>query len=362
MTMYSDAATKMTAAQSFSFRSVPDKGEVRVKITAEGLPNMVYPSVLSLPVTLQSELARSTQRLWYPLPNGTKPPAATWIVNHCADADEYRGGLIWLDETYGSNTPIFNHPRAIARSRRDHSSAALQGIEGLIVPRVARFRASSRTAFERCFADNGFHFPVLVRPSASQTGRGLLKIEGPQDWNRAVDTMWFGKPHFMTQFVEFATDDGVYLKARVIFIGNRFFVRHVKGATGWKVHNDTDNSIANFEERELELIESLNNNALFLNACAAIPARTSLDFGGMDVGIDPARNRFVLFECNAAMTVFSRSIKPLNAQQQARREQLQAPISAAFEQHLHKLDGWVWNNREPSQEKVFSSCRDLLAD
>jgi glutathione synthase/RimK-type ligase-like ATP-grasp enzyme len=349
-------------ARPISFCAVPDNGEIGVRIMADGKPTALLPNRLAVPKELRAELELTTDELWYPRPPAPNPPAVPWIVNHCADADEYRNGLIWLDETFGASVPIFNHPRAIARSRRDHSAAALQGIAGLKVPRCVRLQAKSRAAFEQCFNENGFRFPVLVRPSGEQTGRGLIKIEGPKDWDRAVNTPWFGKPHFMTEFVDFATEDGLYLKARVLFVADRFFIRHVKGATGWKVHNDSSNSILDFKTRELELIEILNQNADFARICADVPSRTGLDFCGMDMGVDPERNRFVMFECNAAMSVFFKSAGRVDAERQARRDLLETPASSAFEAHLRARDAWVWRNSPLSQDGASPSCRTMLTD
>jgi hypothetical protein len=355
------AAQLGRTARPISFCAVPDTGEVGVRISAEGKPTAVIPNRLAMPMDLRGELARTTDELWYPRPLAPNMPSPPWIINHCADADEYRNGLIWLDETFASSVPIFNHPRAIARSRRDHSAKALQGIAGLTVPRCVRFLAQSRAAFERCFADNGFRFPVLVRPSAGQTGRGLLKIEGPNDWDRAVNTEWFGQPHFMAEFVDFAAEDGLYLKARVLFVADRFFIRHVKGATGWKVHNESSNSILDFKDRELELIHSLNANAEFARICAAVPARTGLDFCGMDMGVDPARNRFVMFECNAAMSVFFKRAGVVDPERQARRDLLETPAATAFESHLRAPEAWAWRNSPLSQTGTTPNCRTLLA-
>lgn len=362
MTTLSGTLTAEAAARPISFCAVPDSGEVEVKITGNGQPKPVLPNLLAVPADLRARISETALELWHPAPPGTCPARAPWIVNHCADADEYRNALIWLDETYGATVPVFNHPRAVARTRRDHSSAALQGIEGLIVPRVARFRATSRAAFELCFAAHDFRYPVLVRPCAGQTGRGLLRIDGPRDWDRAVQTRWFGQPHFMTEFVDFATQDGLYLKARVLFVADRFFVRHVKAATGWKVHNRSANSIKDFKDEELELIETLNANAAFARACAAIPARTALDFCGMDVGVDPARNRFVMFECNAAMSVFFKRKGSVDAARQARRDLLETPPSSAFEQHLAAPGSWMWRRSPLSREGGSPSCRVLLGE
>lgn len=344
------------------FFSIPDKGEVRARISREGNPRAILPNILKLPSTLQAEFVQATRALIYPEAEHSARHAVPFIINYCLDADEYRKALIWLDEAYGSATPIFNHPRAVARSRRDYSSAALQGIGGLTVPRTARFRATSRAAFERCFAENAFSYPVLVRPRANQTGRGQLLIEGPQDWDLAVNTEWFGQPHFMTEFFDFASEDGLYLKARVVFVADRFFVRHIKAARGWKVHNETTRSITGFRDREMGLIRSLNEHAAFRRACAAIPARTGLDFCGMDVGVDPERGRFVMFECNAAMSVFFESGDESGADRQMRRDLLEAPAAIAFEQHLREPEKWVWRNNPLPDHQVSVKCRDLLGD
>lgn len=349
-------------ARPVSFRAIPDKGEVLVRIAANGKRKFVLPNSLAVPKGLSTELDQMTDVVWYPRPPTPNPPAVPWIVNHCADADEYRSGLIWLDETFGATVPIFNHPRALARSRRDHSAAALQGIAGLRVPRCVRLQAKSRVAFEQCFRENGFQFPVLVRPSGGQTGRGLVKIEGPNDWDRAVNTPWFGKPHFMTEFVDFATEDGLYLKARILFVADRFFIRHVKGATGWKIHNDSSNSILDFKERELELIDVLNRNAEFTRICAEVPARTGLDFCGMDMGVDPARNRFVMFECNAAMSVFFKTAGVVDPERQTRSDLLETPAATAFETHLRNREAWVWRDFALSPDSAGLSCRALLSD
>jgi glutathione synthase/RimK-type ligase-like ATP-grasp enzyme len=352
-----------TAARPVSFWAVPDSGEVDVKILDDGIPKPVLPNILAVPFTLRAKLTAAARQMWYPPQRGVQPPPTQWIFNQCADADEYRSALIWLDETYGDTVPVFNHPRAVALSRRDHSAAALRGIEGLTVPHCGRFRATSRAAFELCFTQHGFRYPVLVRPCAGQTGRGLIRIDGPRDWERAVQTRWFGQPHFMTEFVDFATADGLYLKARVLFVGDRFFIRHVKGAASWKVHSRTASSMADFKDREHELINELNASEAFTRVCAAVFMRTGLDFCGMDVGVDPARKRFVMFECNAAMSVFADRVGQAGgAERQARRDRLVAPVVLAYEQHLREPDAWAWRRSPLSRAGGCPPCRELLAD
>ena len=349
-------------ARPLAFCAVPDTGEVPVTISEKGKPVPFFPNSLPLPSDLRADLLDITDELWCPRPALSDAPVTPWIVNRCADADEYRNSLIWLDEAYGALVPIFNHPRAIARSRRDHSARALHGVAGLTVPRCARFLVRARSSFEQCFAENNFQFPVLVRPHAGQTGRGLIKIDGADDWDAALNTQWFGQPHFMTEFVDFATQDQLYLKARVLFVADRFFIRHIKAATSWNVHNNAPNSLRDFKDSEVAMIHTLKEHSAFSQLCAAIPARTGLDFCGMDIGIDLARNQFVLFECNAAMSVFFRGDGAVDPVRQARRDLLETPASTAYRGHLANPEAWAWRNSSLSPLDMSLTCRDLLAD
>jgi glutathione synthase/RimK-type ligase-like ATP-grasp enzyme len=346
-----------------SFCALPDRAEVLVRVQENGQPTAIIPNRISVPYPLRDQLPQITQALWHPMSKSYKRQTAPWIINQCADADEYRDALIWLDRAYGDTTPIFNHPRAVAMTRRDLSAGALQGVEGLIVPRCARFIATSRTAFERCFEQGGFQFPVLVRPCRGQTGIGLQRINSAAQWDLAVNTQWFGQAHFMTEFVDFESPDGNFLKARVLFVGDNHFVRHIKAGDSWKVHNETSDRHGTFKERELDLVSQLNANAVFNRACAAVPARTSIDFCGMDVGIDLAQNRFVMFECNAAMSVFFRGDgRDRSAERVARDKLLQRPAADRFEAHFNDPDAWLWRKHQQQGHADFPECRALLAD
>jgi glutathione synthase/RimK-type ligase-like ATP-grasp enzyme len=344
-------------ARPVSFCALPEDGEVVVRVEADGNPNAILPNRLAIPNSLRKDLLTSTDEIWYPKPQAMSDRDPAWIINNCADADEYKSALIWLDENWGEKAPIFNHPRAIAQTRRDHSSKALQGIEGLVTPRCARFVPTSIAAFEKCFAENGFQFPVLVRPSRGQSGKGLQRIESPKDWHLAANTKWFGQPHFMTEYFDFKTAEGIYLKARVLFVGDQFFIRHIKAGSAWKVHNESATSLSDFEDRELEVVKSLQSNTQFAALCAEIPSRTLLDFCGMDVGVDPDRNRFVMFECNPAMTVFVSGGRRLTAERRARHMLLEHPASSAFGQHLQNTEAWAYRGRSGAE---LPSCRTLL--
>lgn len=351
----------LSGAKGAAFVALPDTGEVEVTLDDTGQPVPMVTNQLILPHGFRSEFQTLTDRHWFEvLSKGPRPPLP-WIINMLADADEYHAALVWLDATYGATVPIFNHPRAVARSRRDISARILADVPGLITPRCARFIGDSPAAFERTFADNGFAYPVLVRPCRSQTGRGLVRVEGPGDWVLAVESPDFGLAHYMTQFVDFGTADGVWLKARVVFVGGRVFVRHIKAAAGWLVHNHSQGRLGGFDDEELRLAAALNDNAAFCAACAEVARRTGLDFCGMDVGIDVDRGRFVLFECNAAMSVFFVDRPNRTPAQLARQALFVTPAADALTALIKTPAAWACASDNGAWMREGPSFRALTA-
>lgn len=130
----------------------------------------------------------------------------------------------------------------------------------MIIPKCVRFTASSPLSFDQCLSRNGFSYPVLVRPSQRQTGVRVVRVDGPEDRQRVVHLPWSGQPHVITEFVEFATSAGKYLKARVLFAGEYFFIRHVKSTTTWREHNGSAAGLRDFNECEMALIGELGTN------------------------------------------------------------------------------------------------------
>jgi hypothetical protein len=356
-------AIKVKKGKGILFEAVPDNGQVGVRVGDNGRAVYIWPNRMNLPDDIQTKLRKDTVPFLYPPPKPIEYQGASWIVNICADADEYRNALIGLDQAFGDKLPIFNHPRAVAMTRRDLSAKLLEGIPNLLVPKCVRFKADASNSFQKTFEAEGFKYPVLVRPATSQTGRDLVKIDTPFDWVKVYQTHWYGKHHYMTQFVDFESADGSYLKARVLFIDGSHFVRHIKVGDGWKVHNANSIQRDSFVGRELELVAQLNANAAFNKACAAVSARTALDFYGMDVGIDLAQNRFVMFECNAAMSVFfGGDGRDRTAERVARRQILQKPAADRCEAHFNNPESWAWRKHQQQGQFDFPECRDLLAE
>jgi glutathione synthase/RimK-type ligase-like ATP-grasp enzyme len=216
-----------------------------------------------------------------------------------------------LDDAFGTSARIFNHPRAVVASRRDKVSSLLAGIDGLEVPKCIRFVPKKSQDFQKAFADTGMAYPVLVRPAASQTGRGLVRVDSPFDWVKALESHWYGVPHFMTQYVEYKNAfSHLYEKARVVVIGDQLFLRAYSTSPEWLVKGlpkDLTTSEA------IDILNGFNSFSAGDGGWSAlrfvaneIKSRLPLDFFGIDLGVR-GDGTFVLFEANVAMNILTTS-------------------------------------------------------
>ena len=300
----------MARKSGIFFRAVPDSGKANVRVTPTNQLNLGFPNCFIPTPRIEQLLAQATETLWFPVtrPDAVKLPQDGWIVNFCADPDEYSRAMRYLgDLADKTGLPVFNHPDGVMNSRRDRVSEVLAGIDGLTVPRCVRFHPQLPEDFRTVFAENGFSYPVLVRPAASQSGDHLVRISDADGWDAIFAIPWGGKAMHMTQFVDFANTDGEYLKIRAVSVGDRIHIRHVLIADDWLVHAmDRTEDIV---DREFKLIAALQANPTFLSVVKEAKARIGLDYFGMDLGWR-SENDFVLFEANAAMSILSNAHMP----------------------------------------------------
>ncbi len=195
------AVMKLKPGSGLLFRAIPDDGIVRIRIGKTGRPEPLYPNRMILGDTIERELAPRTTTFWFPPEAATEYQGVGWILNYCADDDDYGNALQALLSGFGDRVPIFNHPLAVADSRRDRVARLMDGIPGLIAPRCIRVVPESADAFQKAFAASGMRYPVLVRPAASQSAEGLFRIDHPFGWEALFSTPWLRRPHYMTEFI-----------------------------------------------------------------------------------------------------------------------------------------------------------------
>ena len=138
------------------FRALPDSSSVQANVTPDGRLVSTMPNRMILSPAIQQQLAEVAYRFWEPS-HVAWPDGLGWIINTCADADEYAGALDYLSrQIAGKDIPVFNHPDAIQKTRRDTVADLLSGIAGLQTPKCVRFLGDHPDRFHEVFNVNGF--------------------------------------------------------------------------------------------------------------------------------------------------------------------------------------------------------------
>lgn len=336
------------SAKGAFFMAVPD--DSRVKMVADGKGGIapVWPNSLVFPREVSASLLAKVDLIWFPPGNADALNGAPWIISNAGDADAYETALSWFCALpVAKRVPVFNNPEAVLRTRRDRISRMLQGIPDLMVPKCVRFKPSRPRDFNEVFQTEGFHYPVLVRPVGTQTGRHLVKIDGPDSWARLHAIPWGGSTMFMTQYVEFAGADARYTKIRVACVGNEHLIRHAKFSRDWRVHND-----ANASERvsdEMRLLDELSQSESLAKVITAIKRLVRLDYWGIDIGYQGPGKPFVFFEANASMSLIPNELRqrPQNTASNPstpdaiRKSQIKGVVQQMLVKHLAAPQAWI---------------------
>ncbi|MEO8454568.1 MAG: hypothetical protein ABI454_05355 [Sphingomicrobium sp.] len=226
------------------------------------------------------------------------------IANFITEAEhnaKILGGLQGFLE--GLSARIINPPAAVLRSTRDQVAALLAGIDGLIAPKTVRLYGDQPDMAARALAGACDEPPIILREAGTHGGKiiGLFdSIEG------AMGAVERGKEYIATHFVDFRSEDGLYRKFRVFFIGRRRIQRHLLISDSWSVHG---HARTEFMAPRPELIAE--ERAMFESDPPFSPqieevfdvvrSRMPLDFFGMDFALTRDGN-VVLFEANATMS------------------------------------------------------------
>lgn len=227
---------------------------------------------------------------------------------------------------------LLNPPSAVARTTRDQVARTLAGVDGLMVPKVARFVGKAPAALA-AIQKAGCTFPAILRSTGTHSGRIVGLVDGPEEVLRLIQPR---ETYFLTQFVDARSPDGLFRKLRVFFIGERQVIRHLVISDHWNVHAAArDDFMADkpaLVAEERRVVEG---------GVAALPERTQvilrqikarmrLDFFGADLALREDGS-VILFEANPTMNFFPFSDDPQFAPLEIARER----AAEAFGLMLH---------------------------
>jgi hypothetical protein len=228
-----------------------------------------------------------------------------------SDSEECREALRTIDQAAACwPRPLLNPPRRVANLDRDKLHNLLRGIKGLDIPAtesVTRAQLSDASRSDLPIADVAadFRFPFIIRPRGSHAGVGLAKIDGPDAINRYLSER-AEQEFFVSRFVDYANDDGLFRKYRVVVIDGRPYACHMAIADRWDIWylnaNMAFSASKRLEEesfmRDFETAFAVRHR----EALAAMADRVGLDYFTIDCA-ENKRGELLIFEADNTAVV-----------------------------------------------------------
>lgn len=228
------------------------------------------------------------------------------VVNLISDVDHGRDVLVAASSMVDLlDRPIINHPRLILSTARETAASALAGIPHCRVPRTARVTRSALMTAGASDALAAAAFPLLLRRPGTHGGEAFEKIDAP-DRIPGFVAAHPADEYYVTEFVDYRSDDGYFRKYRFFFVDGEILPYHLAISADWKIHHATtdmhrhawmQNEEAGFLQAPAAVFGSHHEAAM-----RQIRERIGLDFFGLDCALDPAGDLLV-FEVNASMLV-----------------------------------------------------------
>ena len=157
-----------------------------------------------------------------------------------SDSEECLSALRIIDRAAPSwPRPLLNPPHLVGNLDRDKLHQLLRGIGGLDIPATLNMTrgqlfdvARSKLSFSEISA--GTQFPVIARPRGSHAGVGLAKLDDRNAIGRYLEE----RPEqdfFVSRFVDYASEDQLFRKYRVVFVEGRPYACHMAIADRWDI-------------------------------------------------------------------------------------------------------------------------------
>ena len=251
---------------------------------------------------------RYSRLVWYmehARPEDTPDPDRYDLVfNTIGDADLAGPSLAAVERfVAGCAKAVLNRPDRVMRTRRDRAPGLLDGIADVVAPRTVRLSAADIAAkgLSALAEVNGFTGPLLARPAGLHGGQGMAVAPNPA--GLAAVSVRPGD-HYLIDFVDYRSADGLFRKYRMLFVDRRPYVYHQAISDHWLVHHDTAGMTGRLERLDEEAcFLERPDQALGERGMAAIRRIgevLDLDYCGVDFSVLPD-GRIVVFEANATM-------------------------------------------------------------
>jgi hypothetical protein len=207
--------------------------------------------------------------------------------------------------------PLLNaDPARIAALTRDGVCALLAGARDIFAPAAHRL---DREAMERIGRGDipfdhvltGGYFPIIVRPIGSHAGTGLQKLVSASEFIPYLATQT-GDRFYVSPFIDYSNDDGLFRKQRIALIEGRPYVCHLAVSPRWMVHYLNAEMLDNAHNRaeEAQFMADFDDDFARRHAAAFadLHTRIGLDYFAIDCA-ETRDGKLLLFEADVAMIV-----------------------------------------------------------
>jgi hypothetical protein len=157
-----------------------------------------------------------------------------------SDSEECRDALGIIDRAASRwPRPMLNPPHLVRNLDRDKLHGLLRGIEGIDIPAtvsVTRVQLSNVAQSHLSLTDIAaeLRLPLIVRPRGSHAGVGLAKLDDRDAIARYLAERE-EQEFFVSRFVDYASEDGLFRKYRVVFVDGRAYACHMAIADRWDI-------------------------------------------------------------------------------------------------------------------------------
>lgn len=240
------------------------------------------------------------------------------IFNEISDPDSHSKTLMKCEELVKKlGVPVLNNPKSIRKTTRDSISNLLQDIPNLYVPKTIRVTPKSPDDIYTEIASAGLSFPVIVRTVGSHGGKTTILIEGREDYEKLHVYAFDGSDFYLTEYVDYASEDGLYRKYRIVVIDGVPLFRHHLINTEWMIHASSERFM---ESNKKFMMEARARRQEFDDlapkispAIDQITERLGLEYYGIDCNIND-KGEILVFEVNANMNILSNNLESLSGQ------------------------------------------------
>jgi hypothetical protein len=186
--------------------------------------------------------------------------------------------------------PILNPPHLVGNLDRDKLHRVLDGIDGLEIPATigvsrAQLLDLSRSAIAPLDLAPDLAFPAVVRPRGSHAGAGLARIDDRAALENYLDGEE-AQQFFISHFVDYSGDDGLYRKCRIIFVDGQPYACHMAIVDRWDVwYLNAGMSLSADKRREEEMFMRAFDSDFarrHRTALSGIAERIGLDYFAVD--------------------------------------------------------------------------------